>query len=245
MRLLHLTAGAGGMYCGTCLRDNTVAAELMARSHDVSLLPVYTPTSTHERNASNGHGFFGGSSVFLRQRVPRFRKTPAVLDFLCDVPAVIKAATGKGVSVDPKDLGELTVSMLRGQAGFQAKEIDKVISYLKTVPLFDVVILPVSLLIGLAGPLKGALQRPLVCMLQGEDLFLDFLSAEHRSMATDLIKAHAPQVDAFMATSDYYSDYMAGYLGIDRKTIHTVPIGIHLEGHDPSPKPRKDPVTIG
>jgi len=245
MRILHLTAGAGGMYCGTCLRDNTVAAEMMARGHDVSLLPVYTPTRTDERNVSDGHVFFGGISVFLEQRVPLFRKTPAVLDFLWDVPAVIKAATGRGVSVEPKDLGELTVSMLKGEAGFQAKEIDKLVSFLKASPPFDLVVLPVSLLIGLAKPLKQALHSPIVCMLQGEDLFLDFLAKDHRELAKDLIRAHAPHVDAFMATSDYYSDYMAGYLGIDRTAIHTVPIGIHLDGHDPSPKARKGPLTIG
>src|SRR6266508_2605194 len=104
------------------------------------------PTRTDETNVSDGHVFFGGISVFLEQRVPLFRKTPAILDALWDVPAVIKAATGKGVSVDPKDLGELTVSMLKGEAGFQAKEIGKLVSYLQTVPPFDLVVLPVSLL---------------------------------------------------------------------------------------------------
>jgi len=245
MRLLHLTAGAGGMYCGTCLRDNTVAAELMARGHDVSLLPVYTPTRTDETNVSDGHVFCGGISVFLQQRVPFFRHTPAMLDFFWDVPAVIKAATGKGVSVDPKDLGELTVSMLRGEAGYQAKEIDKLIDFLLDRPPYDVIVLPVSLLIALAPALKRELDRPIVCMLQGEDLFLDFLAEDHRSLAKELILAHAPHVDAFVATSDYYSDYMAQYLGLDRGRIHTVPIGIHLEGHDPSPHPRKEPFTLG
>jgi len=135
--------------------------------------------------------------------------------------------------------------MLKGEAGFQAKEIRKLVAYLRTRPPFDLVTLPVSLLIGLAGPLKQALDRPIVCMLQGEDLFLDFLSHEHRELAKDLVRAHAGHVDAFMATSDYYADYMAGYLGLDRDRIHTVPIGIHLEGHDPSPHARKDPLTIG
>jgi glycosyltransferase involved in cell wall biosynthesis len=149
------------------------------------------------------------------------------------------------VSVDPKDLGELTVSMLRGEAGFQAKEIGKLVSYLKTRPPFDVVVLPVSLLIGLAGPIKRALGCPIVCMLQGEDLFLDFLADDHKALAKDLILAHAPHVDAFMATSNYYADYMAGYLQIPPEKIHTVPIGIHLEGHDPSPHIGKEPFTLG
>ena len=34
------------MYCGSCLRDNAMATELIARGHDVMLLPVYTPTFT-------------------------------------------------------------------------------------------------------------------------------------------------------------------------------------------------------
>ena len=89
------------MYCGSCLRDNALAAELMARGHDVSLLPVYTPTLTDEPNVSDSRVFFGGISVYLEQHVPLFRHTPAILDSLWDAPAVIRLATGRGVSVDP------------------------------------------------------------------------------------------------------------------------------------------------
>jgi glycosyltransferase involved in cell wall biosynthesis len=245
MRLLHLTAGAGGMYCGSCLRDNALAAELLARGHDVSLLPVYTPTRTDEANRSDGHVFFGGVSVYLQQHVPLLRRTPAVLDFLWDIPAVIKAAAGRGVSVDPHALGELTLSTLRGEEGFQAKEVRKLVHYLRGQPPFDIVSLPVSLLIGLAGPLARALGRPVVCTLQGEDLFLDALSETHRAEAKELIRRHAPHVAAFMATSDYYAGYMAGYLGIDRARIHTVPIGIGLGGHEPAPRTRTGEFTLG
>jgi len=53
------------MYCGSCLRDNALAAALLRRGHDVVLMPVYTPTTTDEPNVSNPHVFFGGVSVFL------------------------------------------------------------------------------------------------------------------------------------------------------------------------------------
>ena len=245
MRILHLTAGAGGMYCGSCLRDNTLAAELIARGHDVSLLPVYTPTRTDEANVSDGHVFMGGISVYLQQHVPLFRKTPDVLDFFWDIPAVIKAATGRGVAVDPKDLGELTVSTLKGEAGFQAKEIRKLVRYLEAQPAFDVVVIPMSLLIGLAAPLKRALRRPVVCMLQGEDLFFEGLLEPWRSEAKGLVRTHESAVDTFVATSDYYADFMAGYLGLSRSSIATVPIGISLAGHDPAPRRREGPFTIG
>ena len=74
--ILSFTGGAGEMYCGSCLRDNALAAALLARGHDVLLTPVYTPTRTDERNVSRAQVFFGGISVFLEQQVPLFRHTP-------------------------------------------------------------------------------------------------------------------------------------------------------------------------
>ena len=63
MKILSITAGAAQMYCGSCLRDNALAAELMRRGHDVILLPLYTPTLTDETNVSREKVFFGGNSV--------------------------------------------------------------------------------------------------------------------------------------------------------------------------------------
>ena len=48
MKILSITAGAAGMYCGSCARDNALAAELMARGHDVTLIPLYAPTTTYQ-----------------------------------------------------------------------------------------------------------------------------------------------------------------------------------------------------
>ena len=53
MRILSLTGGAGNMYCGSCLRDNALAAEFLRRGHQVVLSPVYTPTKTDEANVSD------------------------------------------------------------------------------------------------------------------------------------------------------------------------------------------------
>jgi glycosyltransferase involved in cell wall biosynthesis len=245
MRILQITAGAGGMYCGSCLRDNALARELLARGHDVLLLPVYTPTLTDETNVSDGHVFFGGISVYLEQRLPLFRRTPAFLDWLWDKAAVIKAATGRGVSVDPDALGELTVSTLKGEQGFQAKEFRKLIAYLQTLPPFDVVVLPNSLLISMAPALRRAFGRPIACTLQGEDLFLDGLREPYRALSLELIARHAASVDGFVATSAYYAEFMAGHLGLERARVHTVPLGISLDGHAPAAQERSGPFTIG
>ncbi len=103
VRILSLTGGAGSMYCGSCLRDNALAAELLARGHDVVLTPVYTPTRTDERNVSSGHVFFGGISVFLEQHAPIFRHTPRLLDRLWDADWVIRMASKRQIKVDPEE----------------------------------------------------------------------------------------------------------------------------------------------
>ena len=68
------------MYCGTCLRDNSLARELIRQGHDVLLVPMYTPTLTDDENVSSERIFFGGISVYLQQHYPLFRKLPAFLD---------------------------------------------------------------------------------------------------------------------------------------------------------------------
>src|SRR5262249_46172815 len=117
--------------------------------------------------------------------------------------------------------------------------------YVASQPAFDLVVIPMSLLIGIAPPLRRALGRPILCTLQGEDLFLDGLGEAHRAQAKELVRQHAPAVDAFVATSDYYADYMAGYPGLPRGRIHTVPLGVSLEGHDEAPRPRHEPFVLG
>ena len=245
MRILSFTGGAGEMYCGSCLRDNALAAALLARGHDVLLTPVYTPTRTDERNVSQAQVFFGGISVFLEQQVPLFRRTPRVLDRLWDAPWVIRLASKRQIKVDPQSLGRMTVSMLRGEQGFQAKEIDKLLDWLRGEPAFEVVNLPYALLLGLAEPLRRELGVPICCTLQGEDLFLDGLGAPYRQQALDLIAGASAHVDAFLPVSRYYLDFMPGYLGVPPEKMHLVPLGINMEGFEPRPAPADRPFTIG
>jgi glycosyltransferase involved in cell wall biosynthesis len=246
MRLLYLTAGAAEMYCGSCLRDNALAAGLLDRGHDVVLTPVYTPTTTDEKNVSAGKVLFGGISVYLEQHVPLFRHTPALLDRMWDSTAALKLASKRQIKVDPRVLGEMTVSMLKGTDGFQRKEIEKMLRWLKTEPRFDAVTLPFTLLISLAKPIKTALGGvPIACTLQGEDLFLDNLQEPWRSQSLDLIRGQIGDVDAYIAVSEYYRTFMAGYLGLDPGRIRTVPLGIRFEGHAPQPVRRSPPYTVG
>jgi len=220
------------MYCGSCLRDNALATELIARGHDVLLLPVYTPTFTDEPNVSQNRVVLGGISAYLEQYVPLFRKTPAWLDGLWDSSWMLSLASRRSISTNPKMLGEMTVSVLKGESGFQRKEIRKLVDWLKTETLPDVINLPYSLLLSLAGPLKRELNRPICCTLQGEDLFLDSLEEPYRAQALDLIRSHIEHVDLFLPISEFYAEFMPGYLGIPSEKMRVVPIGINLDGFD-------------
>ena len=245
MRILSFTGGAGNMYCGSCLRDNALAAELMRRGHDVVLSPVYTPTRTDETNVSDAHVFFGGISVFLEQHSPVFRHTPRFVDKLWDAPWAIRLATKRQIKVDAKSLGEMTVSMLRGEQGFQAKEIGKLLDWLRTERRFDVINLPYSLLTGLAEPLKRELKVPICVTLQGDDLFLDQLGEPHRSDSMNLIRRWSSYVDAYVAVSQYYADYMPDYLGVPRTKMRLARLGINLDGYVPRVPNASRPFTIG
>ena len=233
------------MYCGSCLRDNSMATELLARGHDVMLLPVYTPTLTDEPNVSQDHVVLGGISAYLEQYVPFFRKTPAWLDRLWDSKAALSLASRKSISVNPKMLGEMTVSVLRGEDGFQRKEIQKMVEWVKQLPQPDIVNLPYTLLIALARPLKEALNCPVLCTLQGEDLFLNGLHEPYRSQAFDLIRKQLDHVDLFLSVSEYYAEFMPNYLGIPAKKIRVVPLGINPDGFELRESHASEPFTVG
>jgi glycosyltransferase involved in cell wall biosynthesis len=244
MRILSITAGAAGMYCGSCSRDNALAIELLARGHDVTLLPLYTPTNPDETNVSRNRVLFGGISIYLQQHVPLFRRMPRFLDRLWDSPGLIRAVAGRSISTDPKLLGELTISMLEGDRGVLRREFDKLLDWLAGEPPPDVVNLPNSLLIGLARPLRAALNRPICCTLQGEDLFLDGLVEPHRSKALELIRRQVADVDRFFAVSDYYVPTMARLLGMEAERIDVVPLGINMTGYE-RPQPRGGEFSVG
>jgi glycosyltransferase involved in cell wall biosynthesis len=233
------------MYCGSCLRDNALAAELKSRGHDVLLVPLYTPTLTDEPNVSEERVAFGGISVFLQQQSAVFRKLPRLLDRLLDSPRLIRAAASGSISTDPRSLGELTISMLKGEEGFQRKEFEKLLEWLATEAPFDVIQLPNALLASLAKPLRRELKRPIHCTLQGEDLFLDGLHAADRETAIGLIRSHVEFVDRFTAVSEYYATFMSKYLSIPVQKIDVVPLGINLAGFAQRTPSASRPFTIG
>jgi glycosyltransferase involved in cell wall biosynthesis len=230
------------MYCGSCSRDNALAVELLARGHQVTLLPLYTPTNPDEANVSRDRVLFGGISIYLQQYSSLFRRSPRFLDRVWDTPWVINAFARRALSTDPRLLGDLTISMLEGETGVLRKEFEKLLDWMKDEPVPDVVNLPNSLLIGLAGPLRRALNRPVCCTLQGEDLFLDGLIEPYRSQALALIRRQVADVDRFIAVSEYYGPAMSGLLQIPSARMAVVPLGVNFAGYERRAAPKADKV---
>jgi glycosyltransferase involved in cell wall biosynthesis len=144
---------------------------------------------------------------------------------------VISSFSKRSVSTDPALLGGLAIGMLEGRDGVLRREFDKLVEWTKDEPPPDVINLPNSMLISMAAPLREAFGRPVCCTLQGEELFLDGLHQPYLDRAIDLIRRHVPDVDRFIAVSEYEAGFMAERLRIPRERISVVPLGINVTGY--------------
>jgi len=247
MKISYIAAGAAGMYCGSCIHDNTLAAALIKKGHEVTLVPTYTPLRTDEDCVSVEPVLYGAVNVYLQQKSSLFRRlAPRVLDRILDQPRILQFVSRFGSATNAKDLGSLTVSVLRGEEGYQRKELQKLVNWLSRVARPDVVHLTNSMFLGLAREIKARLNVPVLCHLQGEDLFLEGLIEPYKSQARELLKLKSADVDGFVATSSYYADFMSTYLRVERRKIHVVPLGINLRDHGQfSRRSPEGPVMIG
>jgi glycosyltransferase involved in cell wall biosynthesis len=244
MRVIHLTAGTGSFFCGTCLRDHALVKALRRLGHDAVMVPLYLPLVLDDSGSSEGSPlFFGGINVYLQQKSAFFRHTPQWLDKLLDSPVLLRQAGRKAGMTNPRELGEMTLSMIEGEHGHQAKELDKLVAWLVEQKL-NVVCLSNSLLIGVARRVREALRVPIICSLQGEDVFLDSLPDPYRERCWQLVQERAADVDRFVAPSRYYNALMQERLQLAPGKIAVIYNGIDLDGFAPAAATPKFP-TVG
>jgi glycosyltransferase involved in cell wall biosynthesis len=245
-RIAYITAGAAGMYCGSCMRDNTLVAELHRLGHDALLVSTYTPIRTDEPDVSQHRIFLGGINVYLQQKMALFRRTPWLFDRLLDATWLLRWVSRFAVKTEAQELGDLAVSVLKGEHGYQKKEVEKLVRWLAGEVKPQIVNLTNVLLSGLVHPLKQALGVPVVATLQGDDVFLDALPEPYRGRAIDLIRDHCGEIDGFVATCRYYAEFMGGLLGLPADRTHVVYPGLDLRGHGGAgPRPPGEPFTVG
>jgi glycosyltransferase involved in cell wall biosynthesis len=240
MQIVQITPGAGAMYCGNCFRDNALVRELRRQGHEVTMVPLYLPLTLDEADESSRTPiFFGGISVYLEQKSNLFQRTPHWVRRLLASRRILTWAGKRAAKTRAAEVGDMMLSMLRGEEGRQARELEELITWLKTQPPPDVICLSNALLVGLARKLKAELHAPVVCSLQGEDAFLDGLPDSHCEVSWQLLRERAREVDHFIAPSRYFGELMARRLGLPAEQVSVVYNGISLDGYEAqSPKPK-------
>lgn len=243
-RIAYLAAGAAGMYCGSCLRDNRLAATMIEHGRDVVLLPLYTPLRTDEPDVSQAKVLYGGVNVYLAQRFSWFRLLPRFITRVLDAPGVLRGLSSWSGSVDPRQLGALTASVLRGEHGGQQRELRGLIEVLRDLRPSHVH-LPNLPFVGVASALKRELGVPVFCTLSGEDIFLNDLPEPYKAECFDLIRRTAANIDGYVAVSEYYGRFAAKHFDLPVDRVHIVPLGVRAEDYAGRPARSGSPWTIG
>jgi glycosyltransferase involved in cell wall biosynthesis len=224
------------MFCGACLRDNALVMALRKLGHEAVMAPLYLPLTLDEEDQSAGAPiFFSGINVFLEQQSALFRQAPAWLHQALASPTLLKWASGAAAKTQPAALGAMTISMLRGEDGNQARELEELIDWLRAEKP-DVVSLSNALLVGMARRIKAELRVPVLCSLQGEDWFLEALPSPDRELAWQTAAERAADVDLFIAPSRYFGDLMQGRLKLAPDRVRVLTNGLNLDGYAAAPR---------
>ncbi len=223
----------------------------MAHGAEVSLIPTYTPIRVDEADVSSHHIFFGGINVYLASKWRWWRAVPTFARRWLDHPAIIRWATAKAVSNDAAKLGQLTLDMLAGESGPQREQVEELAKFIGEQLRPDIVIFSNTLLAGAVRRIKQLFTGPVLCVLQGDDIFLDSLPDSHREPVLQALRDRARDFDGFITHSRYYAEHMQAMLfpNVEQVGIlphvHVLPLGIDLTGHNGQPRLAGDPFTVG
>ncbi len=244
MKIAIVTAGSGGQfYCQNCHRDLALARALRAAGADAVMVPLYFPVTDPTAAAVRQAPLqFGAIRIALEQWAPDFaRRWPRLAAWL-DAPAGLQLAARRAGRVDPRRLGPMTLSMLRGETGRQAAELDRLIEWFRNDGPPDAIVLSNALLVGLARRLRTELHAPVLCLLQDEDVWLDALPPSHRAAVEAELRDRARDIAGFVAVTRAYAARFAPRLGLASGQIEV--IGPPVEA-PAEPAPRPSVPTIG
>lgn len=234
------------MFCGACARDITLVRGLIARGHDVEVIPLYTPLRTEGSPVPQAPIFYGGVNVYLQQLARVFGRLPFGLNRWLDRPNLLNWVGQFAVSTNPRELGAMTVSVLAGAEGQQVHELDNLLAYLKTDGVRpDILGISNTLLSAIAPPAKKALGIPIVTSWLGEDTFVEALRDPYRQQARGWMRRNVRSVDLVVATGEAYAESAIIYLQADLERLQVIHAGVDTDTYRPvGPRPR-DPFTIG
>ena len=245
MHLAIITAGGAGMFCGSCMHDNTWARALHQAGVEVSLIPLYTPIRVDEENQTSSPIFFGGINTYLNDHYPLWRRVPRFLTRWLDSPAIIDRVTRRAISNDAAELGSMTATMLLGEHGPHRQAGEELAQFIADSNP-DLVCVSNSLLSGALRAVRQKYSGPIYCVLQGDDVFLDGLTEPYRSQVFAHLAERAVEFDGYIVHSRFYRDYMSKYLNLPIEKFIELPLAIDCAKHNGLPKPEiGQPPTVG
>lgn len=216
------------MFCGSCMQDNTMARTLRDVNCDAVLVPTYTPIRVEEENLSGDRVFLGGLNVYLDSRLPGWKHLPQWMTSWLNRPNVIRRLASLS-STDASKLGPLTLDMLKGAAGPQAREYTTFAHWISHKLQPDVVIFSNALLSGLLPALKADYSGKILCLLQGDDVFLEGLNNKWKPRVMQQMRENCQGFDGFLTHSDYYRRFMADYLSVSEERFTKIPLTIDAD----------------
>ncbi len=245
MKIAYITPGSGdNFYCQNCFRDDELLTSMLVLGQDVRKIPMYLPSGYNHTDVPDTPVFYGAINLYLREKMPIYRHAPSWLERAFDSQAMLRYAAKKSGSTSASGLEGMTISMLHGEEGRQAAELDNLIQYLRDEIKPDVVHLSNALLLGLARRIKHDVGARVVCSLQDENEWVDEMDGSQQTVVWSLMAEKAREVDLFIATSRYYSEKSQREMYIPGERIEVINGGINLQGYERSELPF-DPPVIG
>lgn len=250
MRIAYIVPGSGGTYyCENCFRDIMTIHGLRKAGHEVIMVPLYLPMieDYHDKGLRSPI-FFGAINIYLKQLFPFYRQVPRWAEKVFDSPFLLHLAAKQSGSTKAAKLEDMTISMLQGEKGNQADELETLINWLVHKGKPDVVHLSNALILGLAGRIKQRLDVPVVCSLQDEHTWIDAMDQPYPARIWKIIAEKAAYVRAFIPVSEYYSSVIRERTAISAEKMRVIYIGVNPDDYKAAGQKKagpKDQMVIG
>jgi glycosyltransferase involved in cell wall biosynthesis len=204
LKILFIIPGSGdSFYCGNCFRDNLHASALRKAGHEVVIMPLYLPLRDKSFQA-DAPLFFPATTYYAAQKFFGKRKMPKWMERIIGSKAMLNLASSMSGATSAEGMEGMTLSMITGDDPAFAEHVERLISWIKSEELPDVIHLSSTLLIGVAKALRQRLSLPIVCSVQDEEVWIDSLKGAHAAAAWRSIAANAEHISHFVTTSEFY-----------------------------------------
>jgi glycosyltransferase involved in cell wall biosynthesis len=244
MRIAYVIPGSGGgFYCENCYRDVDLIRAIRELGHEVFTVPMYLPSRSEDDTLDAALPiFFGAVSTYLNYRFPFLKRTPSWLTRLLDSPPVLGIAAKRAGSTRAASLGEMTLSLLRGEEGPHASELERMVSWVREELKPDVLHLSNALLLGLVRRVRQTVPLSVACSLQDEHTWVDVLAPPYEKLVWEELARRAADVDVFVPVSRFYADEMKARMNIPENRIRVNYTGVVLGRYTPQPLSFSPPV---